>query len=92
MRIPLDVPGWLGMSTNSELYKLPISARPPASWRQIFKSLAFMVLLLAASIMLNGLQFAFLLPIRLLPFRSARSFYYEGIRWTKGCFGCLLSG
>jgi len=79
------------MSANPELYTLPISARPPTSWRQTFKSIAFMVLWLFASLMINGSQFVFLLPIRLLPFRWARSLYYEGIRWTKGCCGCLLS-
>lgn len=78
------------MSSQPELYAIPISARPPTPWKQTFKSIAFVILWFFASIMINGTQFVFLLPIRLLPFRSARSLYYEGIRWTKGCLGCLL--
>ncbi|KAF9454892.1 hypothetical protein P691DRAFT_799900 [Macrolepiota fuliginosa MF-IS2] len=80
----------LSESKRPDLYTLPISARPPALWTQTFKTIAFFVLWLLASVMINGTQFFILLPIRLLPFRSTRRLYYEGIRWTKGCFGCLL--
>ncbi|KAJ3557436.1 hypothetical protein NP233_g11742 [Leucocoprinus birnbaumii] len=78
------------MSNKPGLYSIPISARPPTPWKQTFKAIGFIILWMFAAIMINGSQFVFLLPIRLLPFRSARSLYYEGIRWTKGCLGCLL--
>lgn len=81
----------LWTSKRPDLYTLPISARPPALWSRTFKTIAFVILWLFACLMINGTQFFLILPIRLLPFRSARRLYYEGIRWTKGCFGCLLS-
>jgi len=39
--------------------------------------------------MINGSQFIFLLPLRILPFSEPRKLYYAGIRYTKGAFGCL---
>jgi hypothetical protein len=41
--------------------------------------------------MIHGFQIAFLLPLRALPFKWSRQLYDEGICYTKGAFGCLLS-
>jgi hypothetical protein len=41
--------------------------------------------------MINISQFIFLLPLLCIPFQSAKSLYAEGIRYTKGSFGNLLS-
>lgn len=40
--------------------------------------------------MVNASQFVFLLPLRVLPFKWSRALYVDGIRYTKGAFGCLL--
>lgn len=79
------------MSSDSLLYTIPINERPPISWFQTFKAILFCILFDAACLMINGSQFIFLLPFRLLPFRSSRKFYYAGVRYTKGSFGCLQS-
>ncbi|KAI0778024.1 acyltransferase-domain-containing protein [Trametes elegans] len=72
------------------LYTLPIAARPRRTWAQTAHGLAFLLVFLFGCAMINGSQFAVLLPLRLLPFRAARKAYYEGIRYSKGAFGVLL--
>ncbi|KIM48017.1 hypothetical protein M413DRAFT_218056 [Hebeloma cylindrosporum] len=77
------------MSSDSPLYTIPINKRPPISWCRTFKALLFIILFNAACLMINGSQFVFLLPFRILPIRWSRKLYYAGIRYTKGSFGCL---
>ncbi|KAI0274899.1 acyltransferase-domain-containing protein [Gloeopeniophorella convolvens] len=40
--------------------------------------------------MINGSQFAFLLPLRLLPFPGAKAWYDTGVRLSKGSFATLI--
>ncbi|KAL0072157.1 hypothetical protein AAF712_001080 [Marasmius tenuissimus] len=77
--------------SQSLLFAQPISARPPITWRRKLIALCFGVLFNLGCIMLNGSQFVFLLPLRILPFEWSRKLYDEGIRYTKGAFGCLMS-
>lgn len=79
------------MSSHRPLYTIPINQRPRISWLRSFKALLFVILFDAACLMINGSQFVFLLPFRILPIRWARKLYYAGIRYTKGSFGCLQS-
>ncbi|PPQ72722.1 hypothetical protein CVT26_003017 [Gymnopilus dilepis] len=78
------------MSTNTPVYAIPISQRPRKPWSRTFKAFLFFVLFNAGCLMINGSQFVFLLPLRILPFRWSRRLYYAGIRYTKGAFGCLM--
>ncbi|KAJ2928814.1 hypothetical protein H1R20_g8326, partial [Candolleomyces eurysporus] len=77
------------MSSPTPPYTLPIPARAPQTWRRTFLATLFVVLFDLGCLMINGSQLLFLLPLRLLPFRSTRKLYYSGIRYTKGAFGCL---
>ncbi|KAF8167908.1 acyltransferase-domain-containing protein [Crassisporium funariophilum] len=74
---------------SSPVYTLPVNERPPRTWGRIIKALLFCILFNLACLMINGSQFVFLLPLRILPFRWSRKSYYAGIRYTKGAFGCL---
>ncbi|KAF8898523.1 hypothetical protein BD779DRAFT_1607308 [Infundibulicybe gibba] len=78
------------MTTKTPLYTLPVSARPSISWTRTIKAVIFFIMFNFGCVMVNGFQFVFLLPLRLVPFPSARRLYDEGIRYTKGAFGCLL--
>ncbi|KAF5368472.1 hypothetical protein D9758_002417 [Tetrapyrgos nigripes] len=71
-------------------YALPIPERPSAPWTSKLWALAFCIIFNLGCLMVNGSQFVFLLPLRILPFPWARGLYEEGIRYTKGSFGCLL--
>jgi hypothetical protein len=79
------------MTASPELHTLKISARPPQPWIQTIYAFLFMVVFDFACLMINGSQFIFLLPLRVLPFQWASKLYKEGIRYTKGAFACLLS-
>ncbi|KAL0580279.1 hypothetical protein V5O48_001696 [Marasmius crinis-equi] len=68
----------------------PISKRPSTSWKRKIHALGFAILFNLGCLMLHGSQFVFLLPLRILPFDWSRELYEEGIRYTKGAFGCLL--
>jgi hypothetical protein len=72
------------------LHALKVSSRPPRTWYQILNAVLFGCIFDLGCLMINGFQFVFLLPLRLLPFAWARELYREGIRYTKGAFGCLL--
>ncbi|KAL4267625.1 Phospholipid/glycerol acyltransferase domain-containing protein [Pleurotus pulmonarius] len=63
----------------------PRSKSPPA-W---LKAIQF-ILIFDLGCLLNNACHFMLLPIRILPFRCTRGLYDEGIRYTKGAFGCLL--
>ncbi|KAI0824184.1 acyltransferase-domain-containing protein [Trametes gibbosa] len=78
------------VAATPALYAQPIAARPPRTWAQAAHAVLFLAVFLLASLMINGSQFALLLPLRLLPFRPARKLYYEGVRYSKGAFGALL--
>ncbi|KIK04274.1 hypothetical protein K443DRAFT_93492 [Laccaria amethystina LaAM-08-1] len=73
----------------TDIHELPISKRPAQTWRTTLKAILFCLLFNFGCLMINGSQFVFLLPLRILPFRWSRSLYYTGIRYTKGSFGCL---
>ncbi|KAF9056368.1 acyltransferase-domain-containing protein [Panaeolus papilionaceus] len=77
------------MSSAVPSYALPIKDRPPVSWFRSFYALLFLIIFNAGCLVINGFQFIFLVPLRLLPFRWSRKLYYSGIRYTKGAFGCL---
>ncbi|KAH7880506.1 acyltransferase-domain-containing protein [Lentinula edodes] len=78
------------VDSTTGIHSLPISQRPPTSWKQKLRALAFFFIFNLGCSMINASQFVFLLPLRLLPFKWSRSLYDEGIRYTKGAFGCLL--
>ena len=71
-------------------YAVPIAARPRRTWAQAAHGLLFLAVFLFGCAMVNGAQFAVLLPLKLVPSRRARKLYYEGVRYTKGAFGALL--
>ena len=78
-------------TSMTDIHELPISKRPAQTWRTTLKAIFFCLLFNFGCLMINGSQFVFLLPLRILPFRWSRSLYYTGIRYTKGSFGCLQS-
>ena len=71
-------------------YTLPIPERPSRTWAQSLNAILFFLVFNFACLMINGTQLAFLAPLRVLPFAWSRKLYEEGIRYTKGSFGCLL--
>jgi hypothetical protein len=71
-------------------YATPIPERPSKTWAQAVNAILFFFLFNFACLMINGTQLAFLAPLRLLPFVWSRNLYEEGLRYTKGSFGCLL--
>ncbi|KAG7099415.1 hypothetical protein E1B28_001268 [Marasmius oreades] len=76
--------------SSSSPYSLPISQRPSTSWKQKILALAFGIIFNVGCMTINISQFIFLLPLRILPFKRSQRLYEEGIRYTKGAFGCLL--
>ncbi|KAF9457097.1 acyltransferase-domain-containing protein [Collybia nuda] len=79
------------MSTKTpDLHNLPISQRPPLSWRRSCKAITFFILFNLGCLMVNATQILILLPIRAFPSRWSRDIYNDGIHYTKGAFGCLL--
>ncbi|KAF8649789.1 hypothetical protein AX16_005555 [Volvariella volvacea WC 439] len=78
------------MVATPPLHMLPVSQRPPNTWSAKIRGALFCILFNFGCLMINGSQFVFLLPLRFLPFLWARQLYDEGIRYTKGAFGCLL--
>ncbi|KAA1468636.1 acyltransferase-domain-containing protein [Dentipellis sp. KUC8613] len=72
------------------LHTLEISKRPPKTWAQTLNAIAFSVVFNFGCLMVNLSQFAFLFPLRLLPFPWAQQWYETGIRYSKGAFGTLL--
>ncbi|KAJ3750149.1 acyltransferase-domain-containing protein [Lentinula detonsa] len=78
------------VDSTTGLHSLPISRRPATSFQQKLRAIAFALVFNLGCLMINASQFVFLLPLRLLPFKWSRSLYDEGIRYTKGAFGCLL--
>lgn len=79
------------VDSSAGLHSLPVSQRPPTSLKQKLRAVAFFITFNLCCLTLNASQFVFLLPLRLLPFQWSRSLYEEGIQYTKGSFGCLLS-
>ncbi len=79
------------MTAVAPLYTVPISERPRQPWRRTFSAVLFFLVFNLGCVMINASQFVFLLPLRLLPFKWSRALYVDGIRYTKGAFGCLLS-
>lgn len=80
----------LAMTTTPALHTLEISQRPRRTWAQTLNGILAAIVFLSACLMINGSQFVFLLPLKLLPFAWAETVYYEGIRYSKGAFGRLL--
>ncbi|KAH9937532.1 uncharacterized protein B0H18DRAFT_971080 [Fomitopsis serialis] len=78
------------MAVKSELHTIEISRRPRRTWAQTVNAVLAGVVFLFAGLMINGSQFIFLLPLKVLPFACADRMYYEGIRYSKGAFGRLL--
>ena len=73
------------------VYAVPIAQRRPMPWTMFFKAILFTIVFDIGCLMINGCQFIFFLPLRILPFRWAKDLYNSGIRYTKGAFGCLQS-
>ncbi|THU94849.1 hypothetical protein K435DRAFT_151938 [Dendrothele bispora CBS 962.96] len=78
------------MAVSPPVHAIPISRRPSTSWTRKLWALVFIVLFDLGCLTVNASQFVFLLPFRILPFKWSRALYEEGIRYTKGSFGCLL--
>lgn len=76
----------------NDAYKVPIAAgRPRMTWARLLRALLAGLVFDLGCLMINGSQFVFLLPLRILPFVWARRMYEDGIRYTKGAFGNLCS-
>ncbi|THH21467.1 hypothetical protein EW146_g75 [Bondarzewia mesenterica] len=80
----------LHFSMSTGLFARKISDRPPKNWAQTLNAIAYAVVFNFGCLMINASQFAFLLPLRLLPFEWAGRWYDAGIRYSKGAFGALL--
>lgn len=72
-------------------HNLQIADRPSKTWLQTLNALLFVVVFNLGCLMINGFQFTVLLPLRLVPFAFGRRWYNEGLRYSKGAFGTLLS-
>lgn len=79
------------MNAVRDLHNLPISERPSLSWLRRLNALLWCIIFNLGCLMVHGFQVVFLLPLRALPFKWSRKLYDEGICYTKGAFGCLLS-
>ncbi|KAI5833727.1 hypothetical protein K523DRAFT_348651 [Schizophyllum commune Tattone D] len=80
------------------LHTIPVAKRPSSPLLQRLRAAAFFIIFNFGCLMVNGAQFAFLLPLRIaygvlglfgLGKRLERA-YKDGVRYTKGGFGCLL--
>ena len=79
------------MADRKGIHAIQIANRPPRAWAQTVHAILYFVVFNFGCIMINVLQFAFLLPLRFLPLLSLNSLYGTGIRLSKGAFGTLLS-
>ena len=79
------------MATANPVYTIPIAQRPPTPSGRLIYAIPFLIIFNTGCLMVNGSQFVFLLPLRILPFKWSRDLYQAGIRYTKGAFGCLMS-
>lgn len=73
------------------IHATEIRNRPSRTWAQTMRAIVYLVVFNLGCLTTNAAQFIFLLPLRLLPFASANSLYYAGIRLSEGAFGTLLS-
>ncbi|KAF9036424.1 hypothetical protein BDZ89DRAFT_1011267 [Hymenopellis radicata] len=71
-------------------HTIPIAQRGRQRWTQLIYAILFFFVFNFGCLMVNGFQLVFLLPLRLLNVDWSRSLYNDGIRYTKGAFGCLL--
>lgn len=81
----------MAANPSTPVYALPIDKRPPKPWSKFLQAALFVFIFDLACLIINGSQFVFLLPLRILPFKWSKQLYYIGIRYTKGAFGCLQS-
>lgn len=72
------------------LHTQPIAQRPRKSWAQLLHAALFVLVFDVGCLMVNGFQFAVLLPLRALPGAGAAALYDAGMRYSKGAFGTLL--
>ncbi|THH10539.1 hypothetical protein EW145_g1245 [Phellinidium pouzarii] len=79
------------MNTSRQPYALPIADRPRKSWYQFAHGVVFLIVFLFGCIMINTTQLVFVLPLRLVPNARVRALYEEGVRYTKGSFGMLIT-
>lgn len=75
---------------TKSLHATEIRDRPPRTWRQAAHAMLYFFVFNLGCIAINASQFVFLLPLRFIPFVSARSLYDAGIRFSEGAFGTLL--
>ena len=76
---------------SKSIHSIEIANRPPRAWAQTVHAMIYFIVFNLGCLMINASQFVFLLPLRFLPLRSAKSLYGTGIRLSKGAFGALLS-
>lgn len=81
----------MGATQDPGLHASEISQRPRKTWSQTIQAFLFVIIFDLGCLMINGFQFTILLPLRLLPFAPAQRLYDEGMRYSKGAFGTLLS-
>ena len=80
------------MTVDSKpIHATEIRDRPPRTWPQIAHAIVYFFVFNLGCLAINVSQFVFLLPLRFIPFVSAKSLYDAGIRLSKGAFGTLLS-
>lgn len=79
------------MASPAQLHTIPIVERPPKTWFQLIHGIICLTVYLTGCVMVNATQLVFVLPLLLIPGKRARALHEEGVRYTKGAFGKLIS-
>lgn len=86
---------------NPDVYDVEIPNRPPKTWPQLLHGVLFLLVFNLGCVMVNAFQLVFMLPLKVLAMAIPRGLlgwracvegiYEDGIRYTKGSFGALIS-
>jgi hypothetical protein len=76
----------------SGVYAIEVPKRPSKTTFQLLHGIAFLVAFNICCILINLFQLMFILPLKALRYMDwAERLYDDGIRYTKGAFGTLIS-
>ncbi len=85
----LSCPRTMAVDTTG-IHANEIRNRPPGTWRHMALTICYFLVFDLAFLTIHACQFVFILPLRFLPFASAKSLYHAGIRLSEGACGTLL--
>ena len=78
-------------ANDAPLCSVEIPKRPQKTWWQVVHGALFLIIFIPACVNIVAFQVMFMLPLKFVPLPFAKEAYEEGIRYTKGAFGSLIS-